>query len=128
MAQLAKELPVFESTSIRFRSSPCLRRLTGMLLSLALLPLISCAQDATLAQNYQTAPPTYQAPVYAAPPSAYGNVGPEAGQFLAPPQLADLVARIALYPDDLIGIILPASTYPLQVVQAARYLDDADLS
>ncbi|MBK6659823.1 MAG: DUF3300 domain-containing protein [Proteobacteria bacterium] len=94
-----------------------------MLLSLALLPLISCAQDATLAQNYQTAPPTYQAPVYAAQPTAYGNVGPEAGQFLAPPQLADLVARIALYPDDLIGIILPASTYPLQVVQAARYLD-----
>lgn len=33
------------------------------------------------------------------------------------------MARIALYPDDLVGIILPASTYPLQIVQAARYLD-----
>jgi hypothetical protein len=34
-----------------------------------------------------------------------------------------LVSRIALYPDDLIAIILPASTFPLQVVEASRYLD-----
>ena len=33
----------------------------------------------------------------------------------------DLVGPIALYPDDLVGIVLPASTYPLQVVQAARF-------
>ncbi|MCE9657645.1 MAG: DUF3300 domain-containing protein [Burkholderiales bacterium] len=33
-----------------------------------------------------------------------------------------LVARIALYPDDLIAIILPASTNPLQIVQADRFL------
>lgn len=38
--------------------------------------------------------------------------------------LADLVGPIALYPDDLVGIVLPASTYPLQVVQAARFLDE----
>jgi hypothetical protein len=37
-------------------------------------------------------------------------------------QLEELVGPVALYPDDLIGIIIPASTYPLQVVQAARYL------
>ena len=45
----------------------------------------------------------------------------------APPQAAGeldaLVGRIALYPDDLVGIILPASTNPLQLVQADRYLD-----
>ena len=44
----------------------------------------------------------------------------------APPpsqaQLEDLVGRIALYPDDLVAIILPASTYPLQIVQADRFL------
>ena len=34
-----------------------------------------------------------------------------------------LVGPIALYPDDLIAIILPASTSPLQIVQADRYLD-----
>ena len=35
---------------------------------------------------------------------------------------AALVARIALYPDDLVAIILPASTNPLQIVQAERFL------
>jgi len=35
-------------------------------------------------------------------------------------QLAELVGPIALYPDKLIAIILPASTYPLEVVQADR--------
>ena len=34
-----------------------------------------------------------------------------------------LVGRIALYPDDLVAIILPASTSPLQIVQADRWLD-----
>lgn len=46
-------------------------------------------------------------------------------------ELADLVAPIALYPDDLLAIVLPAATYPVQVVQAARFLeareDDATL-
>ncbi len=37
--------------------------------------------------------------------------------------LEQLVAPIALYPDDLIAIILPASTNPLQIVQADRFLD-----
>ena len=45
----------------------------------------------------------------------------------APPQsgeaLDKLVGPIALYPDDLVAIILPASTNPLQLVQADRYLD-----
>jgi hypothetical protein len=35
----------------------------------------------------------------------------------------DLVGRIALYPDDLIAVILPASTSPLQIVQADRWLE-----
>jgi hypothetical protein len=38
--------------------------------------------------------------------------------------LDELVGPIALYPDDLIAIVLPASTYPLQVVQAARFLEE----
>lgn len=45
----------------------------------------------------------------------------------APPpsaeQLSKLVGPIALYPDDLVAIILPASTNPLQLVQADRFLD-----
>ena len=38
-------------------------------------------------------------------------------------ELQTLVGPIALYVDDLLGIVLPASAYPLQVVQAARFLD-----
>jgi hypothetical protein len=37
--------------------------------------------------------------------------------------LGNLVGPIALYPDDLVAIILPASTNPLQIVQADRFLD-----
>lgn len=37
--------------------------------------------------------------------------------------LVDLVAPVALYPDDLLAIVLPAATYPLQVVEAQRLLD-----
>ncbi len=36
-------------------------------------------------------------------------------------QLAQLLAPIALYPDDLVTQILMASTYPLEVVQADRW-------
>lgn len=43
---------------------------------------------------------------------------------LSAAELEELVGPIALYPDDLVGIVLPASTYPLQIVQAARYLED----
>ena len=45
---------------------------------------------------------------------------PQAG--LDPADLDKLVGRIALYPDDLVALILPASTNPLQIVQADRYL------
>ncbi len=51
---------------------------------------------------------------------------PAAASGAAPPaegDLTQLVGRIALYPDDLVAIILPASTSPLQIVQADRYLD-----
>ena len=40
----------------------------------------------------------------------------------APEQLQQLVAPIALYPDALVAQILGASTYPTEVVQADRWL------
>ncbi|MCZ6590934.1 MAG: DUF3300 domain-containing protein [Alphaproteobacteria bacterium] len=46
-----------------------------------------------------------------------------AGSKLSNKQLDDLVGPIALYPDELLAIVLPASTYPLEIVQAARYLE-----
>jgi hypothetical protein len=41
----------------------------------------------------------------------------------SPEELENLVGRIALYPDDLVAVILPASTNPLQIVQADRFLE-----
>jgi len=40
----------------------------------------------------------------------------------SPDQLAALVAPIALYPDALLSQVLVASTYPLEVVEAAQWL------
>ena len=45
---------------------------------------------------------------------------------LPPADLQDLVGSIALYPDDLLAIILPAATYPLQLVEASRFLEELD--
>ena len=39
-------------------------------------------------------------------------------------QLDQLVSPIALYPDGLLGQVLMASTYPLEVVEAARWIQD----
>jgi hypothetical protein len=38
-------------------------------------------------------------------------------------EIEALVGPIALYPDDLLAIVLPASTFPLQIVEAARFLE-----
>ena len=43
---------------------------------------------------------------------------------LSPEQLDELLGPIALYPDALIAIMLPASTSPSEIVLAARYLQD----
>jgi hypothetical protein len=43
---------------------------------------------------------------------------------LKPAELDALVAPIALYPDTLLANVLMASTYPLEVVRAARWADE----
>jgi len=40
--------------------------------------------------------------------------------------LEKLVAPIALYPDSLIATMLPAAVYPLEIVQAARFVRDTN--
>ena len=47
---------------------------------------------------------------------------PPPDQALSPQQLENLVAPIALYPDPLLGQIMVAATYPLEVVQAYQWL------
>ncbi len=52
-----------------------------------------------------------------------GDYDDEELPILSITELEDIVGPVALYPDDLLAIVLPASTYPLQVVQAARFLE-----
>src|SRR4051812_19009429 len=48
---------------------------------------------------------------------------PSAAPAMTSANLEKLVGPIALFPDDLVSIILPASTFPLQIVQASRFFD-----
>ncbi len=43
-------------------------------------------------------------------------------QFLSPQQLDTMVAPVALYPDALLSQVLVASTYPLEIAEAAQWL------
>jgi len=82
------------------------------LLSLALLFLI-WPQNLSAHQE-APAPPQAGPPAAAAPP--YTQQTPE--------QLQQLVAPIALYPDSLVAQILAASTFPDQVVEADRWVQE----
>ena len=59
-----------------------------------------------------------QTPPAAAPAVAPATQDDKIGQ----PQLEQLLAPVALYPDELLMQILMAATYPLEVVQAQRWL------
>jgi len=57
-------------------------------------------------------------------PAAAAVAQPATGQPFNAEQLDALVASIALYPDDLLTQLLMASTFPLEVVAAARWVED----
>jgi hypothetical protein len=86
----------------------------AVLISLALLPA-GCNKDE---QQASKAPP-------AQPPAAQSVTMPSTPPPAVKPltDLESLVAPIALYPDPLLAELLVASTYPLEVVQAARWLE-----
>jgi hypothetical protein len=86
------------------------------------LGLLTMASPAVLAQTQQTtpAPPPAAVPAPAATPAQ--TAAPTA-DLLKAEQLDQLVAPIALYPDALLAEVLMASTYPLEVVQAARWTE-----
>ena len=56
---------------------------------------------------------------YEEQPAAHGN---EEIPLLSAAELEELIGPIALYPDDLLAIVLPASAYPLQIIEAGRFL------
>ena len=57
-----------------------------------------------------------------APPGQPQPAAPTA-PLLSPDQLQNLVGRIALYPDDLLGLMLPAATTPLDIVKGQHFLE-----
>ncbi len=50
--------------------------------------------------------------------------GAPPGAPMSPQQLDDLVAPIALYPDPLVGEVLAASTYPIEIAEAEQWVRD----
>src|SRR4051812_20286407 len=84
------------------------------------------------------APPGAGTPPAAAPALAPPGAGTPAGatanrsgpgsgadaKTFTPEELEQIVATIALYPDSLVAQIFMASTYPLEVVQAERWLKE----
>ena len=80
--------------------------------------LIGTALGATAQQPASTQPASPSAPAQAAPPSQADQT------LLKPAQLEALVAPIALYPDSLLANMLAAATYPLEVVEADRWIKE----
>ncbi|HEX9169916.1 MAG TPA: DUF3300 domain-containing protein, partial [Roseiarcus sp.] len=123
-----------------------LRRTQGFLaiafaLALAIGPELAQAQDAQgtpaappppAEAPSPTAPAAQQSPAPLAAPAAEAPSAAPAGQAAQPAPQADqfsqdelrkLLAPIALYPDALLAQLLPAAAYPLEIVQAQRWLD-----
>lgn len=65
-------------------------------------------------------------PIGTSVPGARVENPTHAEALLTSAELEELVGPVALYPDDLLAIVLPASTYPLEIVQAARFLDQLE--
>jgi hypothetical protein len=59
----------------------------------------------------------------AADATAAGDAEGAGSTLLTAEELNALVAPVALYPDELLAIVLPACTNPLQVVEAQRFLE-----
>lgn len=66
-------------------------------------------------------PPPSQSPGPAGAPPPAGAPAPSAKTF-SQPELEQLLAPVALYPDALLAQVLMASTYPLEIVQADRWV------
>src|SRR3954449_4741509 len=47
-----------------------------------------------------------------------------AAKTIPPEQLDSLVSPVALYPDPLLAQVLAASTYPLEIIQLQRWLEN----
>jgi hypothetical protein len=85
---------------------------------LAVLAVLLLAPPFPLPQAQQPPPAQQVAPAQPAP--AAEEAATDAPPF-KPEELEQIVAPIALYPDALVAQVMMAATYPLEVIQAARF-------
>ncbi len=94
----------------------------------------ACGERKTPTMELKTQAPAKPSEGAAAPASAPAPSQPAAapakdGKKLSQAELEKILSPIALYPDPLLAQILPASTYPMEVIEAARLIkSDADLN
>src|SRR5271165_4837291 len=107
----------WEDTGMARAISRRARKLAQKLLAFALAAAL--VAEPALAQDNPAAP--------AAPATtnagANASEPPAAAETFTRAELEKLLAPIALYPDPLLAQLLPASAYPVQIVQAQRWLD-----
>ena len=89
-------------------------------ISTAILVMVSLLAPSGGAQTTGGAPTSGAAA--SSPPATGGTQTATAKPPFKPEELEQIVAPIALYPDPLIAQIFMASTYPIEVVQAARFV------
>lgn len=82
--------------------------------------LVALAPRYSFAIDPPSSPPAAETAAPATPPAPSGTA--EQRKFTAA-ELEKLLAPIALYPDALLAQLLPATAYPLELVQAERWLE-----
>jgi hypothetical protein len=92
-----------------------MKRFVRTVVTILCVLLLPYASSLVFAQSF------YESSPQAAPQIAQ----PQLPQLLGPEQLDNLVAPVALYPDPLLSQVLAASTYPLEIVEAQQWLQQA---
>jgi Protein of unknown function (DUF3300) len=92
----------------------------SFLISTSPLAGLACGEESTSSSNPESQ--TASATKGASGQTAVGSPGPAPGE-ATPEELEELVSPIALYPDLLVARILVASTFPTQIVEAQRWLE-----
>lgn len=114
---------------LRMRNLPHDRRLVLTLATLCFVARPHAADSANAVPTVtNTAPPLPVAGVVpaTAAPTAAPTPPPSSAAKRSAADLEKLVIPIALHPDPLIAILLPAAVYPVEIVQAARFVKETN--
>src|SRR5579862_56304 len=98
-------------------------RMSRSAMALALACALAFAASPRSASAFQDAPAGPQDQAQAPTDQTQGTAAP-AYTAQTPAQLQQLVAPIALYPDSLVAQVLAASTFPAEIVEADRWVQN----